>query len=155
MCQTWWLSRGPHDGSWHSSRQIGQRSTFTGTQNLNANGDGVVDAAEADMGPGNQNNQFVDDNPEPQGPHDQEMLDREEEVEEEVEEEEPDHSDDEGDFEEFPACYPSDPPVVDRVPFIDYPADAPRSSPSDRNREFNRQLRANFVPYSKGMKLLY
>ena len=75
----------------------------------------------------------------------------------------PDESDDEefhddrdgsdsDDGEMFPTCFPRNPPDVDRVPFVEYPADAVRSSPSDRNREFARMVQNNFVPYQKGMK---
>ena len=68
-----------------------------------------------------------------------------------------DHSDDDGDDDDddddtFPTCYPMNPPLVEQFPRIEYPPDAMRSSPSDRNREFNRQLRDNFVPYAKGMR---
>ena len=59
---------------------------------------------------------------------------------------------DSDDGEMFPTCFPRNPPDVDRVPFVEYPADAVQSSPSDRNREFARMVQNNFVPYQKGMK---
>lgn len=65
---------------------------------------------------------------------------------------EDDSEGDSDDGDAFPDCFPRDPPEVDRVPFVEYPADAVRSSPSARNREFNRMVQENFVPYQKGMK---
>ena len=61
-----------------------------------------------------------------------------------------DDSDD--DEEDFPACFPDDPPFVEQMPTIEYPVDAPRSSPSARNLDFNRMVQNNFVPFQKGMK---
>ena len=60
--------------------------------------------------------------------------------------------DDADDEQRFPFCYPVDPPAVEVFPLIQYPADARRSSPSDRNLDFNRMVQANFVPFSKGLK---
>ena len=60
--------------------------------------------------------------------------------------------DDDDDNQRFPACYPIDPPVVEVLPLIEYPADAERSSPSDRNLDFNRMVQSNFVPFSKGLR---
>jgi len=61
-----------------------------------------------------------------------------------------DSDDDEED--NFPACFPDDPPFVKQIPTIEYPVDAPRSSPSARNLDFNRMVQDNFVPFAKGMK---
>ena len=86
------------------------------------------------------NGQGREQNPPPgdrQPPHDPE-----DELEDEFE--------DDGD--NFPDCYPLNPPVVDQLPEIEYPADAPRSTPSERNLDFERTVRNNFVPFSKGLK---
>ena len=64
-----------------------------------------------------------------------------------------DDSDDSEDGEDgFPACFPDNPPFVEQVPTVEYPVDAPRSSPSARNLDFNRMVQNNFVPFAKGMK---
>ena len=63
-----------------------------------------------------------------------------------------DDDDDEDDNPRFPFCYPVDPPLVEILPVVQYPEDAPRSSPSDRNLDFERMVRNNFVPFAKGLK---
>ena len=78
--------------------------------------------------------------------------DPEDDPEDIVRAEHSDSSDDSDDGETFPQCFPRNPPDVERLPFVEYPADAVRSSPSDRNREFARMVQNNFVPYQKGMK---
>ena len=62
-----------------------------------------------------------------------------------------DDEDDEND-QRFPFCYPVDPPLVEVLPVIQYPNDAERSSPSDRNLDFKRMVQNNFVPFAKGLK---
>ena len=74
------------------------------------------------------------------------------ESDEDDEDGEVEDSDDSDDGETFPSCFPRNPPDVERIPFVEYPADAVRSSPSDRNRDFARRVQENFVPYQKGMK---
>ena len=60
---------------------------------------------------------------------------------------------DDDDFDDnFPSCYPDHPPIVEPLPEIAYPDDVTRSSPSERNLDFNRMVRNNFVPFSKGLK---
>ena len=53
---------------------------------------------------------------------------------------------------QFPTCYPVNPPLVEQIPEIAYNPDTPRSSPSERNLEFQRMVQNNFVPFSKGLK---
>ena len=72
----------------------------------------------------------------------EEVHDDDDDAEAEAEEE------DEG----YPQCFPANPPIVEILPIFNYPADAPRSSPSARNLDFRRTLQNNFVPFSKGMK---
>ena len=52
----------------------------------------------------------------------------------------------------FPSCYPAQPPLVEVLPEINYPADTPQSTPSQRNMEFDRMVQNNFVPFTKGLK---
>ena len=114
--------------------------------NMNDTPPPVLQAQDTEMAPPleNQLNHYSD------GESDQES-DHEDERENELEDEPED--DDDGDHDDgFPSCYPEDPPFVVEIPLIAYPEDAPMSSPSARNLDFNRMVQNNFVPFSKGMK---
>ena len=103
------------------------------------NGDNSVPVLIPQDGSAQENNNQIQQNQIPDG-SDQSVSDDDND------------DDDDDDGENFPQCYPQDPPLVEHLPRIEYPADAVRSSPSARNREFNRRLQENFVPYSKGMR---
>ena len=59
---------------------------------------------------------------------------------------------DNGDDDVFPPCYPSNPFLPEQIPLVVYPDDVPRSTPSERNLEFNRMVQNNFVPFAKGLR---
>ena len=64
-----------------------------------------------------------------------------------------DDSDNDGDDDDnFPPCYPGNPFLPEQIPFVAYPEDTTRSSPSERNMAFNRMVQNNFVPFAKGLK---
>ena len=89
-----------------------------------------------------------DDSRPPSRRHSPSSSDNEEEAHEDEEVE-----DDDGEAgDNFPACYPENPPIVDQMPQVEYPVDTARSSPSERNLDFNRMVQNNFVPFSKGLK---
>lgn len=62
------------------------------------------------------------------------------------------NGDENDDDDVFPPCYPANPFVPEQIPFVVYPDDVTRSTPSERNLQFNRMVQNNFVPFSKGLK---